>query len=162
MGGSVVRIVYFFLLSAAFVLPVAACGGEPGDAEEYLEFNSGGRYHPSGYGEWRIRLNGDGSVVAIHDVGDRTESTDTFVPTKTETRKLFSLFCALDIKRMKSSDRPGVPDEVKYSFGLKDGSGNYSKSMWINDARENRAIQDLIGYLEVLVKKYTGKEPIMR
>ena len=162
MGGFLVRAVSLFLLSTALMILPAACRGETEDTEEYLEFSSGGQYHPSGYGEWRVRLCGDGSVIATHTVGDRTESTDIFIPTKSETRTLFSLFCAIDIKHMKSSERPGVPDEVSYSFALKDGSGDYSRSVWINDARENPAVTDLVGYIEVLVQKYTGKKPVMR
>lgn len=139
-----------------------ACRDESTDTEQYLEFNSGGRYHPSGYGQWRVRLCPDGSVVADHEVGDRAESSDVFVLTALESRTLFSLFCAVDIKRMKSPDRPGLPDEVLYSFALKDGSGSYAASIWINDARENRAIVELVAYLEQLIEKYTGKRPVMR
>jgi hypothetical protein len=163
MGGYVVRGVSFLLLLTGIVTLAAACSEEPKDTtEEYLEFVSGGRYHPSGYGEWRVRLCGDGSIIADHIVGDTTESTNVFVPTRDETNRLFSLFCAVDIKHMKSSERPGVPDEVSYSFALKDGSGSYSRSVWINDAREDPAIRNLVAYVEQLVEKYTGKKPVMR
>lgn len=162
MVGYVVRTVSLFLLSIGLMILPAACKCDTKDTEEFLEFSSGGQYHPSGYGEWRVRLCGDGSVIATHTIGDRTESTDVFIPTNSETRTLFSLFCAVDIKHMKSSNRPGVPDEVSYTFALKDGSGGYSKSVWINDARENPAVTDLVGYLELLVEKYTGKKPVMR
>lgn len=162
MGGFILRAISLIVLSVITVMLATACKAGPEDVEEYLEFSSGGRYHPSGYGEWQVRLYGDGSVVATHAVGDGTESTDVFTPTNSETRKLFSLFCAVDIKRLKSSSRPGVPDEVSYTFRLKDGSGGYSRSVWIGDARENPAIGNLVGYIELLVEKYTGKKPIMR
>ena len=81
--------------------------------------------------------------------------------TRGEARNLFSFFCAVDIKRMKSSVRPGLPDEVRYSFVLKDGSGTYSKSVWINDARQDPAIVDLVAYLETLIEKYSGTKPAM-
>jgi hypothetical protein len=162
MRRSVLRTISLFLLSMSVIISMPACKDKPKDTEEYLEFSSGGQYHPSGYGEWRIRLCGDGSVIATHTVGGRAESTDVFIPTKSETRKLFSLFCAVDIKRLKSSVRPGMPDEVSYSLALKDGSGGYSRSIWINDARENPAIMDLVTYLEQLIEKYTEKRPVMR
>ncbi|MBN2223610.1 MAG: hypothetical protein JW765_02945 [Deltaproteobacteria bacterium] len=161
MGG-LIRVVSLFLLSTGIMILAMACCGEPRDTEEYLEFSSGGEYHPSGCGQWRIKLCGDGSLIVSHTVGGRVKSSDVFMLTKFESRRLFSLFCAADIKRMKSSVRPGVPDEVRYSFGLKDGSGTCNKSVWINDARENPAIEDLVAYLETIVEKYTGEKPVMR
>lgn len=157
-----VRIVLLVLLSTGILTTTAACVEKPKDTEEYLEFNSGGDYHPSGYGAWYARLCGDGSLVVTHSVGGETKSRDVFMLTKREARDLFSLFCAVDIKRMKSPDRPGLPDEVRYSFGLKDGSGTYNKSVWINDAGQDPAIMDLVGYLETLIEKYGGTKPVMR
>jgi hypothetical protein len=142
--------------------PVASCGDERKDTEEYLEFRSGGDYHPSGCGEWNARLCGDGSLIVTHSVRGETESRVAVALTKSEARDLFSLFCAVDIKRMKSSVRPGVPDEVRYTFVLKDGSGTYNRSIWINDARENPAAMDLVAYLEAIIEKHTGKKPMMR
>ena len=138
------------------------CVEKPSDTKEYLEFDSGGEYHPSGYGAWNIRLCGDGSIIVSHAVGGETKSRDVFFLTTEESRNLISLFCAVDIKKMKSSTRPGEPDEVLYSLGLRDGSGTYNKSVWIDDAREDPAIMGLVDYLEVLVEKYSGQRPVMR
>jgi hypothetical protein len=156
------RVVSLFLVLAGIMISPAACHKEPRDTEQYLEFSSGGQYHPSGSGEWRARFCGDGSLIVSNIVGDQTKSKDVCILTQVESRKLFSLFCAVDIKRLESSVRPGAPDEVRYSFGLKDGSGGYNKSVWINDARENPAIMNLVSYLAMLIEKYTGQRPVMR
>jgi hypothetical protein len=157
-----IRVASLFFLMAGIMISPAACHQELKNTEQYLEFDSGGKYHPSGFGEWRARLCGDGSLVVSHIVGEETKSEDVFTLTKVESRKLFSLFCAVNIKRLESSVRPGIPDEVRYSFALRDGSGAYNKSVWINDARENPAIMDLVGYLATLIEKYTGEKPVMR
>jgi hypothetical protein len=140
----------------------SSCADKPKDTEEYLEFSSGGEYHPTGYGAWTARLCGDGSLVITHVVRDETKSEDVVVLTKSESRKLFSLFCAVDIKGMKPPVRKGMPDEVTYRLDLKDGSGTYRKSVWLNDARQDPAIMDLVAYLETLIEKYTGSKPVMR
>ena len=162
MGKPGLKVISLFLLLIGIVSAVASCVEKQKDTEEYLEFNSGGENHPSGYGAWYVRLCGDGSLLVVHSVGEETKSRDAFVLTKYEARKLFSLFCAVDIKRMETYIRPGVPDEVRYSFSLKDGSGVYNKSVWINDARKNTAIMALVAYLETIIEKYTGIKPVMR
>ncbi len=162
VGALYVRLVLLVLLSMGILTGAASCAEKQKDTEEYLEFNSGGENHPSGFGAWHVRLCGDGSLVVTHLVGGETKSRDVFMLTRDEARELFGFFCAVDIKRMKSSARPGVPDEVRYSFVLKDGSGTYSRSVWINDARRDPAIVDLVAYIETLIEKYAGIKPVMK
>jgi hypothetical protein len=149
------------LLSLLLILSTA-CAKKAEDTEEYLEFSSGGDYHPSGCGQWYAKLLGDGSLAVTHIVRGETKYDDAFKLSDDETRRLFSLFCTVNIKSLKSSTRPGLPDEVRYDFTLCDGSGAYVKRMWINEARENKAVMDLVGYLEQLITKYSGQKPIMR
>ena len=59
-----VRLVLLILLSMAILTGAASCAEKQKDTEEYLEFNSGGENHPSGYGAWHVRLCGDGSLLS--------------------------------------------------------------------------------------------------
>ncbi len=156
------KMLHLFLLCATILISAAACTGKSQDTGEYLEFNSGGAFHPSGHGQWTARLCRDGTLSVRHTVRDNVVSDSVFTLTGDEVNRLFGLFCSVNVKGLGSSTRPGLPDEAEYIFVLKDGSGIFKKSVWIGDAQDNAAIMELVGYTETLIQKYTGEKPVLR
>jgi hypothetical protein len=156
------KMLHVLLLCAAIVISGAACVGKSQDTREYLEFSSGGAFHPSGHGQWSVRLCRDGTLSVRHTVKDKVVLDSIFTLTHAEVGRFFGLFCRINVKGMGSSRRQGLPDEVAYIFVLKDGSGIFKKSVWIGDARDNAAIMELVSYTETLIEKYTGERPVLR
>jgi len=127
-----------------------------------LEFSSGGSRHPSGHGEWIIKLESDGKMTVSHRVGSRQKNYDPFKLTEEENEKIWKIIDSVNVKKLESSTRDGVPDEVKYTFTLINGDNKYKKSIWINDARKNKVIVDLVESFTRLIEKYIERKPVMK
>ena len=78
-----------------------------------------------------------------------------------DSSDLWELVRAVGIKDLESSERPGVPDEVRCTFVLRDGTQEHQVEIWINDARENEKITALVDGVTVLIEAYTQQEPVM-
>ena len=124
-----------------------------------FSFSSGGAYHPEGLGEWRVRLDASGRFEVAHQVMDEVEDFGPFQLEPEENRRIWELIEAVDIPNRKSSTRPGVPDEVQYTFALGSATCLHKVTLWINDAREDEALMALVEAIAALIEKYTGQVP---
>lgn len=167
------RIIAFFLILVYLLTGQILAGKKkksgdtPGDKSQetkirLFEFSSGGARHPSGHGEWVIKLEFDGKMSVSHKVGSRKKNYDPFKLTEEENEKIWKTVDSINVKKLKSSTRPGVPDEVQYTFTLSDGDWKYKKSIWINDARENKEIMTLVDSFTGLIEKYLDRKPVMK
>jgi hypothetical protein len=139
------------------------CAPQPRLSEDHVfEFSSGGAHHPQGFGEWRVSLDAAGVFSITHNVRDEIEDYGAFTLTERENSESWGLVRAADIESLESSQRPGVPDEIKYTFALRDETQAHSVEIWINDARENDEIVALVDRIATLIEVYTGQKPILR
>jgi hypothetical protein len=158
-----VRITIIITIAAlAPVLFSASCAGEAGAGLDYVRFTSGGAWHPGGYGAWTVKVAGSGAMSVRHQVGETVTDKGEFRLTDEEMGRISALVAALDVAHLESSTRPGLPDEVRYDFAVKDDTGVYVRWLWIGDARESEAVMNLVDYLSALIEKYTGERPVMR
>ncbi|HID63278.1 MAG TPA: hypothetical protein EYP49_11145 [Anaerolineae bacterium] len=153
------------LLSIFFLIVVvfgARCTPQIGLSENRVfEFSSGGAYHPQGFGEWRISLDAAGVFSITHNIRGETKDYGVFTLTEKENSELWELVRAAGIEGLESSPRSGLPDEVKYTFVLRDGTQAHSVEIWVNDARENDEIVALVDRLATLIEAYTGQKPVL-
>jgi hypothetical protein len=155
------------LLPIFLIIPVIAlgmsCTSQPRSSENLVfEFSSGGAHHPAGFGEWRVRLDGAGVFSITHNVRDEVEDYGTFTLTERENSELWELVRAADIESLESSQRPGVPDEVKYTFVLRDETQSHLVEIWVNDARKNDEIVALVDRIATLIEAYAKQEPVLQ
>jgi hypothetical protein len=108
-----------------------------------------------------VSLNAGGAVSIAHDVRGEVEEYGPFELAEQENSDLWELVGAVGIEDLESSDRPGVPDEVWYTFVLRDGTQEHKVEIWTNDARENEKITALVDAVAVLIEAYTQQEPVM-
>ncbi len=128
---------------------------------QVFEFSGGGAYHPQGFGEWRVRLDAAGMFSITHNIRDETTDYGVFTLTERENSELWELIRAAGIEGLEPPQRPGVPDEVKYTFVLRDGTQVHSVEIWGNDARENDEIVALIDRIAALIEAHTGQKPVL-
>ncbi len=126
-----------------------------------FEFSSGGAYHISGIGEWMLKADSTGKISIKHNVKGKVQDFGTFTLSGDENKKLWQLIDLLKVENMQTSTRPGIPDEVQYTFSLKSKSTNNSARIWINDLREKNEVQQFVAYVKTLIKKFTGKDAVI-
>jgi hypothetical protein len=131
-------------------------------AGQVFQFSSGGAYHFEGFGEWRIRLEAGGALSIEHDVRGEVKDYGTFTLSDKENQEMWELIQAADIENLETSQRTGMPDEVQYTFNLKDGTQAYTAKIWIDDARQNERLGALVDRLGALIESYTGREPVLK
>lgn len=140
-----------------------SCTSQPSLSENRgFEFSSGGAHHPQGFGEWRVRLDAAGVFSITHKARDEIKDYGAFTLTERESSELWELVQAADIEGLESSQRPGVPDEVKYTFALGDETRAHLVEVWINDALQNDEIVALVDRIATLIEAYTGQTPVLR
>ena len=108
-----------------------------------------------------MSLDAGGAFSIAHNVRGEVEEYGSFDLTERENSDLWELVRAVGTKDLEPSERPGVPDEVQYTFVLRDGTQEYEVEIWINDARENEKITALVDGVAVLIEAYTQQEPVM-
>jgi hypothetical protein len=141
----------------------AHCAPQPRLSEDQvLEFSSGGAHHPEGFGEWRVRLDTAGAFSITHNVRDEMKDYGAFTLTDRENSELWELIRIADVKNIESSERPGVPDEVKYTFVLRDEIQAHSVEIWVNDARKNDKIVALVDRIATLIEAYTQQKTVLQ
>ena len=109
-----------------------------------------------------MSLDAGGAFSIAHNVRGEVEEYGSFELTERENSDLWELIRAVGIKDLESSERPGVPDEVRYTFVLRDETQAYEVEIWINDARENEEITALVDSVAVLIEAYTQQKPVIR
>jgi hypothetical protein len=127
-----------------------------------FEFSSGGAHHPKGFGEWQVKLNAVGVFSITHSIQDEVKDYGAFTLTERENSELWELIRAADIESLESSHRPGFPDEVKYTFVLRDETQVHSVEIWINDACKNAEIVALVDGITTLIEAYSRQKPVLQ
>jgi len=153
-----------FLVVLTCVVPVIfGCASQEEAAGGVLfELFSGGGYHAQDFGEWRIMVDERGSLSVAHDVRGSVTDHGTFALSSEENEVLWGLVRALRIEEMTSSDRPGIPDEVQYTFVLSDGRDAHTVKLWVGDAREDGAVMALVDRIAVLIEMHVGERPVLQ
>ena len=153
------------LLSVFLILAIAvgaSCTPQsrsPGN--RVFEFSSGGAYHIQEFGEWQVNLDSAGAFSITHIVRDEVKEYGTYTLTEGENSETWQLIGAANIEGLASSQRPGVPDEVQYTFVLADDAQIHSVEIWIGDARENDSIVALVDGLAALIETYAKQKPVL-
>lgn len=124
-----------------------------------FSFSSGGAYHPTGHGEWRVRLDPSGSVELEHRVMDDVETYGPFDLGPEEAKALWGLIQMAEIPCLSSSTRAGLPDEPLFVFSLEGPDSAYRVELWRGDVEESEALMALVDALATLIETYTGEEP---
>lgn len=128
--------------------------------QQAFEFSSGGAYHVEGYGEWAVTVDTQGIFSVTHNVRGEVVDYGSSLLAGQENSDLWKLIRAIEIESMESSDRLGVPEEVQYSFVLRDNGLTHPVSLWADDARESEGVVALVEQLGVLIEKDTGEKPV--
>lgn len=127
-----------------------------------FEFSSGGACHPQGFGEWQVRLTGDGTFSIVHNVAGEITAFGPFALTEQENSRVWELVQAAQLDNTESTQRPGVPDEVQYTFALTDNAETHTIKIWINDARKNDKIIALVDGIGFLIELHTKTKPVLK
>jgi len=125
-------------------------------------FHSGGVHHPEGFGEWKYAFCPGGAFHARHDVQGKNAYNRNFPLTDPERKRLRALLNELNLPRLASSTRPGVPDEVMYTLIMSVGKKEYRVLVWVRDARKNERIVRLVDFFVEMTKKYAGLTPVIK
>ncbi len=128
--------------------------------QQAFEFSSGGAYHIEGFGEWTVTVDTQGALSVTHNVRGEVVDYGSVLLAGQENSDLWKLIRAIEVESRESSDRLGVPEEVQYSFVLRDNGLTHSVSLWADDARESEGVVALVERLEVLIEKVTGEQPV--
>jgi hypothetical protein len=128
--------------------------------DETFLFNSGGRYHPSPWGEWDVFISRDGQYSITQFIGDEIPYSGMFTVPKEENEKIWNIIKEIGFEQIKSSSRPGVPDEVEFRFDLKKAEQEISIILWRNDADKIEKIKNFLPKLKEIIEKYTKKKPV--
>ena len=128
--------------------------------QQAFEFSSGGAYHIEGFGEWTVTVDTQGALSVTHNVRGEVVDYGSVLLAGQENSDLWKLIRAIEVESRESSDRLGVPEEVQYSFVLRDNGLTHSVSLWADDARESEGVVALVERMEVLIEKVTGEQPV--
>lgn len=126
-----------------------------------FEFESGGAYHISGFGEWIVTLTSPTKFSIEKKLRDKTTSHGMVTLTEDEKTKLWGLIDSTDIVNLKPPHRDASPDEVILTFRVDDNVGTHIREVLVGDAREREAVVSLIKYIGILIEKYTGEKPVL-
>jgi hypothetical protein len=163
IGGDSMRITLLLPICLIVIALGASCTSQPRLSEsQVFEFSSGGAHHPGGFGEWRVRLDAAGIFSITHNVRGEVKDYGAFTLTERENSGLWELIQDTHIESLESSQRPGVPDEIQYTFALRDETQVHSVKIWVNDARENDEIVALVDRIATLIEARTGQKPVLR
>ncbi|MFP4498924.1 MAG: hypothetical protein ACLFQV_12000 [Vulcanimicrobiota bacterium] len=127
-----------------------------------FKFSSGGANHPQGYGEWICELKGHKNLTIRHITSNNVEDFGDFTITCEENHNLWNLVDRIDLYNLKSSQGPGKPDEVEYTFNLEKDGVKYESHIWLGEARENTGVMEVVAMVKTLIEKYMGEKPILK
>jgi hypothetical protein len=134
--------------------------GETSSGERVFHFSSGGEHHPEGIGTWEVVLSESGSLNIAHTVHGKTRRYGSFFLSEDENRTLWQRIEAVNFAHLRSSTRPGLPDEVQYIFYLDDARPHVLQ-IWTGDMAEKHELNELVQAIASLVKRYVGQNPIL-
>ncbi len=159
------RIFNTHLLTLLSLLLAACAPATPtmsSPAPKSFTFSSGGAYHPQGFGAWTVTLDATGRLVITHQVRDEVTNYGPFTLTEQENSDLWTLIDQANLAHLSSSDRPGMPDEVQYTFTLQSDGQSKTVTIWAGDAQDLAPLAELITRLGAIITNYTGQTPVLR
>jgi hypothetical protein len=86
----------------------------------------------------------------------------SFLLSPSETALLWDLIAAATLEQRTPSRRAVLPQEAMLAFALSAQETLHSVQLWANEAFADETIARLIGDVEKLIEKYTGKKPVLR
>jgi hypothetical protein len=127
-----------------------------------FEFSSGGAYHIQGWGEWSIQLDAGGALTITHNVLGKIKNYPPVALAPEQSQVVWNLVQAVKFENLAPSQRPGLPDEVQYTFQIQDSERIYRVAIWINDARKTQLLMALVDAIGELIKARAGEKVILR
>ncbi len=150
------------LLSLLLAACAPATSITPSPPPQTFTFSSGGAYHPQGFGAWTLTLDATGRLVITHQVYDEVTTYGPFTLPEQENSDLWALIAQADLAHLPSSDRPGMPDEVRYTFVLQSAGQSRTVTLWVRDAWDLAPLAALLTRLEAIIANYTDQSPVLR
>lgn len=127
---------------------------------EKFIYNSGGRNHPSGTGEWEIETTKSCQITVKHISGSKAEFNTAFSLDQKECIQLWKLVKKMKIDTLYFRSRPPVPDETLHTFILETHDAIYEKQILDNDVARIPGYHEFSAYIRKLVMDAIGKKPI--
>ncbi|UCH79200.1 MAG: hypothetical protein JSU81_04435, partial [Candidatus Coatesbacteria bacterium] len=147
-----------FFLEQLAKFEAAAAASESVLYGREFEFSSGASPR-EGYGPWYVRLDEAGRLAVFQERGGQIADFGPYDLTPEEAGALWALVEAADIPHLSFAERPGVPDEGRFTFALEGEAGGRAVTVWVNDVREHDALAALVNEIGGLIEKYVGEEP---
>jgi hypothetical protein len=114
-------------------------------------FAGGGAYHPEGMGEWQLQLDNNGVFSGHYNLHGQITPFGPVTLDHATGRAVWKRIAAANIPSLPHTfQRPGIPDEVAYTFTLTQDGDTHTVEMWMEDARQNENLAALIQELEAL------------
>jgi hypothetical protein len=156
-------------LLGASVASVTASGCQPAPTTfdrrgqvdgEAFEFSTSGTSLTDEHGSWTVRIRGDAMWIAHFESG-KSREFGTFQLGRDEAVKLWDFVDKAKIAR-RPEGRDFGPIVASYSFTvLKPKKLSYTTNVSSKGAAADASLDDLVSYLQKLVRKYTGTKAII-
>jgi hypothetical protein len=128
----------------------------------HFAFSSGGAYHFQGNGEWKVRADEDGHLSVEYNVFGVVTRFGPFQLAQDDAALLWDLIAGAAFEQRDSPPGPGMPEESLLGFALSGQSSLFNVQLWASETREDAPILNLLGELDRLIEKYTGRKPALR
>ncbi len=157
---------------ASLLLLVAAavwlgCAGNPGGRDRRgqvdgtaFEMTTGGSAHTDAYGSWTVRVRGDAMWVS-HFKDGKPREFGTFQLSGNESDRLWSLIASARIHKRREGTSL-TSEAPSYSFTvLRPKKLAYTATLSMNATGREVELDDLVRYVQKLVRKYTRKKAVL-
>lgn len=125
-----------------------------------FEFVSSGAYHPEGLGAWLLQLDAEGVLSITHDLRGELTTYGPFTLSERENSDFWDLVDDAHLEHRDSSTRPGVPDEIMYTFVLSQSDQRHEVEIWANDVQEDTKLAALVEAIEGLIQAH-AQDPLL-
>jgi hypothetical protein len=155
------------LLGGAASVTASACQAAPTSFDrrgqvdgEAFEFSTSGTSLTDDHGSWTVRVRGDAMWIAHFESG-KSHEFGTFQLGRDEATRLWDFVDKAKIAR-RPEGRDFGPIVASYSFTvLKPKKLSYTTNVSSKGAAADASLDDLVSYLQKLVRKYTATKAII-
>ena len=128
-----------------------------------FRFESGGRHHFQGYGEWIVEFTTKGQMKIQQFVGNNLKVDKEFTVKSPEKETLTKFISEFPLDRVYASTRPGVPDEPQLVFIIqkKTPLNPIEIRIWLNDATKIPFLKEFLNKIKDSIKIYIGTAPVI-
>jgi hypothetical protein len=150
-----------FVVSGGGCVPAATTFDRRGQVDgTAFEFSTSGTSLTEDHGSWTVRVRGDAMWIAQFKDG-KSREFGTFQLAKGEATQLWDFVDKAKISR-RPEGRDFGPIVAAYSFTLLQPKKlSYTTNVSSKGAATDAALDDLVSYVQKLVRKYTGKKAII-